>query len=126
MSDFKNSLLRGFAISLAAALAVSTAVGTAALFIDIPDGLLDKLSFAVLALAAYIAAYASTQFYRSKGLIQGLICGAGVFAAAFICGTVFLKQLPSDYAAVKAVLCAVFGAIGGIKGVNTKKTGIRH
>lgn len=126
MSEMKNSLLRGLAFSLGVLLAVSAAVGTVALLADISDELLGILSIGILALAAYSAAHASTQLCRSKGLIQGLICGAAVYSAAFLAGLLFFGAELSEAAAIKALACILAGAAGGIKGVNTKKTGLRH
>lgn len=122
MSEMAKSIFRGLMFSLAAALLICAAEALISLFLDIPEKYILILSALILAAAAYISAYRSTQLYRSKGLIQGLLCGAAVFLTAL-----FLSVLSGSFGfgeltAIKAVLCIIFGAVGGVKGINTKKT----
>ena len=126
MSGIKMSVLRGMAAAFASVVIMSAAVGALSLFINISDEIIDLISSVILAASAYVSAYTATQIHRSKGLMQGLLCGAGAFLAALLCSIVFGEFCFRDIAVVKAVACITAGAVGGIKGVNTKKTGLRH
>ena len=94
-------------------------------FTDLPNFIISAISFLIISLACYFSAYFSTQIYRKNGLFQGLMCGLGVFALLFIISLLGHKSQLSTMVFVKLLLCIVFGAIGGIKGVNTRKTKAR-
>ena len=126
MSEISRSLAFGLAAALGVTLCASVILGAAQLFLDIPDGILTAASCAVMGGAAYAAGYTATQQKRSRGLIQGALCGAGIYIFALILSIASGLCEFSDMSAIKAAVCLIFGIIGGVKGVNTKKTGERH
>lgn len=75
----------------------------------------------ILSSAGYISAYVSTQIERKNGLAQGLICSGIIILTVLIFSLIFTKYI-SGFFIIKAALCLLAGCIGGIKGVNTKKT----
>ena len=126
MSELAKSVRRGIVSSFGAVIAASVVLGIAQLCLDIPDGILDAVSVVTLGAASYTAGYVSTQQYRSKGLAQGLLCGAGIFAAVFLLSLIFGQLVFSEIFAAKAAACIAAGILGGVIGVNTKKTKLRH
>lgn len=94
-------------------------------FADLQDLIISAISFLIISLACYFSAYFSTQIYRKNGLFQGLMCGLGVFALLFIISLLGHKVQLTAMIFIKLILCIFFGAIGGIKGVNTRKTKAR-
>lgn len=122
MSVFARGILRGVGFALSVILMISAALGLAALLLDIPDTVLEAVSVAVLGAAAYCAAYRSTQINRSKGLKQGIFCGAALYLVIFTLSLIFSQFRFTDMAAIKATACLIFGIIGGITGINTKMT----
>lgn len=121
-----RSVISGIAAAAAAVGAFCLVLGIAQLFFDIPDVILSYASCAVLGIACYAAGYSSTQIKRSMGLVQGLLCGLSVFLISLASGIVFGQFIFSDMTLIKAAVCLISGGIGGIKGVNTKKTRERH
>ena len=126
MSDIGKSVLKGVASSIAVVLLICMAMGFAELFADIPEELLDAASVAILSIAAFSAGYVATQLHRSKGLLQGILCGGGIFALTLILSLTFAEFEFRNIAVVKGIFCGVAGMVGGVKGVNTKKTRERH
>ena len=103
---------------LAAAIVLISLV---AAFADIPKNIIDAAALLSVSLSAYVCAYVSTQTCRHKGLLQGVIC-SGIYCAAMIVGCVVSNGYVSGFCMLKAVFCIIFGAVGAIKGINTKKT----
>lgn len=126
MSGLGKSVLKGLACSLGVILLICTVIGFAELFADISEEILDIASVAILSVAAFAAGYAATQLHRSKGMVQGILCGVGLFMLALLLSLVSSEFEFRDIAVVKAIFCLLFGMVGGVKGVNTKKTGERH
>lgn len=126
MSDIGKSVLKGVASSIAVVLLICMAMGLAELFADIPEELLDAASVVILSIAAFSAGYVATQLHRSKGLFQGILCGGSIFALTLILSLTFAEFEFRNIVVVKGIFCVVAGMVGGVKGVNTKKTRERH
>lgn len=126
MSEMLKSVLRGLAVGVGFTVIICFVIGAAELFVDIPEDILGLISVLILALAAYTASYTSTQLYRSKGLVQGIICGSGLFLLTFALSAVCGQLVFSEVIVVKLIACIAMGAFGGVKGINTKKTKLRH
>ncbi len=116
-----NALMQGTAFGLLAASVTCICLSVIMTFIDMPKTALCVACAAELSAASYICAYCSTQIYRHRGLIQGLISGAAFAAPIFLISTISCGYV-SDYCLVKICFCMAFGIIGGIKGINTKQT----
>lgn len=123
MSVFARGILRGVGFAFSVILLISAVLGLVALFLDIPDAVLEAASVAVLGVAAYSAAHRSTQINRSKGLRQGIVCGAALYLVIFVLSLAFSQFYFTETAVVKAAVCLIFGIIGGVVGINTKMTG---
>lgn len=126
MSEIAKSTAKGVAAGICFALGLCFLVALISVFADIPDGALDVISALIFSAAAYLAGFVSTQICRSKGLVQGVICGLALFLTALLLSAAFKKIEFSDIAAMKFALSLCSGAVGGVKGINTKKTKERH
>ena len=122
MSGLGKSVFKGLAGSIAVVAAICWLLGIAELFADISDDILDVASVGILGVAAFSAGYIATQLYRSKGLLQGLLCGAGLFSLALILSLIFSEFEFRNIAVIKGVVCVIAGISGGVIGINTKKT----
>ncbi len=121
-----KSVLRGLLAAGGFIFSVSTVVGVVELYLNISDGILNLVSAAIISAAAFFAGYFSTQLCRTKGLLQGLLCGALLYLSALLISLAAGEFVFSDMALIKAAGCLISGTAGGITGVNTKKTVIRH
>ena len=99
-------------------------IGLIQLFFDLSDTLMNAASVLILGISAYSSAYFSTQLCRSKGMLQGVLCGAIIFAVTLVISMITHSFTFSDLTVIKALFCLILGAVGGIKGVNTKKTNL--
>lgn len=71
-----------------------------------------------LAAGAYIAAYICGKYRRRKGLVCGIVCGALLYAVINLLAIIIL----GEWAGIKKLLLlTVFGAAGGVAGVNSKR-----
>ena len=117
-----KALRSGLIFGLGALLLICSALSVLQLFADIPDGILMGISASVLGISSYSSAYFSTQLCRTKGLIQGIICGCAVFLAALLASAITKNFSYTNMTEIKAAVCVLCGAVGGVKGINTKKT----
>ncbi len=73
---------------------------------------------ASLAAGAYTAAYICGKYRRRKGLICGTVCGVLLYVVI----TVPAITILGEWAGIKKLLLlTVFGAAGGVAGVNSKR-----
>ena len=126
MSSFSKSVLRGIAVSFGVILLICAVLATAEHYFDLSDTVIDITSVLILGIASFAASYAATQLYRSRGLLQGILCGASIFLIVFLLSIAFGEFEFMDATIIKAIICVLAGVVGGVKGVNTKKTGVRH
>ncbi len=125
MSLYK-SVLFGLLFALWAIFCMSCAVGVLCLFIDFPDSLLDGVSVIILGAAAYLSAIFSTRLKRTKGLLQGFLCGLTLFLLTLLASVIFKKFTFGDMTVIKGIACIFFGSLGGVIGINSKTTKLRH
>lgn len=126
MPKFLKSVSKGLLCALGVIFLFSCALGAVQLFLNISDSVLKLLSVSILAAASYYAGCAATKICRTRGLIQGLLCGGAIFLLAAIISAALGLFDFEDVAPIKAIVCLVFGGIGGVRGVNAKLTGERH
>jgi putative membrane protein (TIGR04086 family) len=86
---------------------------------DIPQSAIIPLVFFTICGGAFIGGFFASHLYKNKGLMIGALTGLLFFLILYIIG-VFMKQINvGSLAVLKLVLSVVFGAIGGVVGVNT-------
>lgn len=108
------AVLSGLCCTLAAAAFFSCLI----FFVLRDMGLASALAGAALAVGAYTGAYIHGKYRRHKGLISGILCGIIMYAVIWGCGLYFTGA----FAGIKKLLLlALFGAAGGVAGVNSKR-----
>jgi putative membrane protein (TIGR04086 family) len=114
MISMAVAVITGLCCTLAAAALFSCLI-----FFVLKDiGLAGVLAAASLAVGAYIGAYIQGKYRRHKGLISGIICGIIMYAVILGFGSYFT----GEFAGIKKLLLlALFGAAGGVAGVNSKR-----
>ena len=120
----KYGLRTGLAIFIGATILSSLLISIAMCIADLPSGVITVMITASLATACFLGGYSSSRICRHHGLIQGLICG-GVPAAVIFTVSVIYNGYFTDFCLVKVIACVLFGAVGGIKGVNTRLTNVK-
>ena len=105
-------------ISSAVLIFLMAAALTAA---DVPAMLISPVTVIFLAFGGFCGGFASAKFSGEKGLVCGLISGLIFFVLIWIFGTFFEKSGFGISAAIKALMIAAAGSLGGIFGVNYKR-----
>lgn len=114
-------ILLGIIVSIAVTLLLMCCICLIMTFSSvIPYQLLPYVLLIADAGGAFCGAYLCASLNKSKGLILGLVCGFIMFIIFFIAGlstggSVSLVTL------LRFIVLLVFGALGGIRGVNKKE-----
>lgn len=110
------SALTGFFVIMGCLFLFSAVISK----IDAPPALITVMSTISLCVGAYVGGFTGAKKRRKNGMLMGLLTGAVIFAAIFIISIIFAKTAITFTAASKLLLTVVFGAVGGIVGVNSK------
>lgn len=122
MREFLNSVIKGTVKSFAVTGIILAIISILMIYIDISDNSLQIISIIILSICCYLSAYFSTQIKRTKGLVQGITCAILIFGVFLILSLIINGFSFSEMLIRKLIVCFVFGIIGGIIGINTKKT----
>ncbi len=120
-SDLLLAIKHGAAAGGLAVLIICLILSAILTFADIPDIIISGAVVVMLSAFCYICAYRSTQICRRGGIKQGAISGAIAALPILVISSISCGYV-SDYCLVKISACLIFGIIGGIRGINTKRT----
>ena len=87
---------------------------------SVPYSALPYIALAADAVGIFVGAYIAASAAKSRGLVTGLICAGAVFILMLIAGFITDGGTLSIITPLKLIVLLVFGALGGIKGVNKK------
>lgn len=111
---YAAGLLTGYIVTLV----ISTAAALMLFLTDSAEGLSGTVAIAASALSCFFGGRKAGRFKRRDGLKTGFVCGIlymlPLTLIALIWGT-----FGGALFWVKLILCAVFGAVGGVNGVNS-------
>ena len=126
MRRHRRSLWTNSGLSVAAAVltglcctAAAAALLAALLFYVMKDmSMAGAFAGAALAFGAYTGAYVYGKYRRRKGLFGGSLCGAVMY---IVIASASIACLGEVTGIKKLLLLTVFGAAGGVAGVNSKR-----
>lgn len=122
MRELLKSVRTGTVAGIASMLFLCALMAVLQQFIDINERLLGVVSVMIVSVSSYVSAYTSTQLCRTKGLIQGILCATTLYILLFAI-TLFRGEISVEtFSPSKLIFCLIFGVVGGVKGINTKKT----
>lgn len=118
--------VKAVSIGTAASLAVIVIVlcvitGVMMMLPSIPTAALPYIVLVADAVGVLIGGYITAAIAGSKGLILGLICGICVFLILLIIGQLSGNTAIGTVTFIRLGVLALFGILGGIKGVNRKE-----
>lgn len=90
---------------------------------DVPVRLIDPMMVAVLFFASFAGGYLAARMTREKGLLMGLSCSGAFFLLLLAAGLPLTGGRFTTLLPVKLFGMLLFGAVGGILGVNLR---VRH
>lgn len=88
--------------------------------LDVADNVISFMTSAALCTGAYVGGFISAKRRRKNGLLMGILCGVFIFFVIFVLSLLFAKTAGGMNGSSKLVLTLIFGAIGGVVGVNSK------
>ncbi len=88
--------------------------------IDVSNGIISVMTSIALCAGAYTGGLISARKRRKNGLLMGVICGFFMFLVIFLLSTFFAQTTASFSGSAKLIMTLIFGAIGGVVGVNSK------
>lgn len=121
-----NSLWSSTVFSTAASLAMGLALTGASLLIfsAFVYYMMDSIMFmdffagASLTVGAFTSSFITGKHRRRRGLAEGALCGAMMYAVLMLCGLLTADSIPEIK---KLLLLVLSGAAGGVTGVNTRR-----
>lgn len=122
----KSRTAKAVGIGTAAALAMILILlcaecGVVMMLPSIPKVSLPYLAAAAIAVGTFAGGYIAAAIAGSRGLITGLLCGAGVTVCLLILGLCSGSFQPGAMTLIRAAVSLVFAALGGVKGINSKE-----
>ena len=124
--------ITGARLSALGCTAVSALIGFSVVFlliiifaylitkIDAADTVVSVMTSAALCVGAYAGGFISARKRRKNGLFMGVLCGIFMFFVIFIISTFFAQTISGFSGSAKLIMTLIFGALGGIVGVNSK------
>ncbi len=106
-------------LTCAAMLALFTFIFTKSS--SLPHSAIGILSTLIGGIGSFIAGNICAKILKSNGMKNGMICAFLMFLLIFICGIITNGENVSFLSLVKLFLMLLFGAVGGILGVNKQK-----
>ncbi len=87
---------------------------------DAADPVITLIASAALCAGAFSGGFVCAKTRRHHGLALGLLCGSLIFIFIFAVSLFFARSSQGLSGPSKLLLALLFGAVGGIVGVNTK------
>lgn len=88
---------------------------------DISISVVDMVTGLILVAGCWVSGYWAAGKKRENGMITGVICGLCIYIL-LLCVSLIYDPAVTALAVIKLAICALSGAIGGIMGVNVRKT----
>ena len=88
--------------------------------VDVPRGVITPLAVIAAGVGAFAAGLTAALAARRNGLLLGAVCGLLLFLIILLAGSLRSGGVDGSFAAVKAAVLTVAGAIGGVLGVNRR------
>lgn len=116
-------MLKAVFISYCISIALLFVVSLIATFKACSDYTISVMVNIVTALGVSVCGYMSGQHFESKGIVFGALCGILYSSLLCLMGSLATQTIIFDSGAVVALIIGITcGAVGGIVGINTKRT----
>ena len=89
--------------------------------VDLSDSTFMLMSSLALCAGCFSASYTAAKRRQRNGLKVGFICGAAIFFAVLLCGTIFVRSFSAGGFFTKLLIILVCSLAGGIIGVNSPR-----
>ncbi|CDZ24197.1 hypothetical protein CCDG5_1080 [[Clostridium] cellulosi] len=89
---------------------------------DIPEGVVPTLSAISVSIGSIVGGFVSAKMFGKSGLIVGALIGLVLFLIMMLAGAAVQGNGAKVSALIKAVVSLVSGGIGGVVGVNSRRS----
>ena len=93
---------------------------------DMPNGVITPFACVSISFGAALGGFVATKLFQSHGLIIGMVTGFLFFVILYLVGIVMQQAELNGMFLLKVVLSIIFGAVGGIAGVNVRSKKSRN
>lgn len=121
MQFYKKGIVAGILSFMAFITSFTLLFGTVMTLADMSDEIVHIAGTLILSTGCFMASYVSTQIVRKNGLLQSLMI-SGMVSAFLLIICIISNKAITVACFEKILCCALLSIIGGIKGINTKKT----
>lgn len=125
LSGDKTPVIKGILVGVLAAVAIILILISITAVVlyktgTLPYKIINYVLAAILAIGVFFGSLISSKIIKEKGFLYGVLCAAIIFVITFAVGISASDSTISAFTLIKAVVLLVFGAIGGVVGVNQK------
>ncbi len=120
MRQWVRPLLIGTAVGIIACTAVMLLMTLVLQHAEIPRRAVMPMAVAAAAVGSFLAGLVAARLARQNGLLLGALCGSVLYLLVLAAGLLHYAGVGIGFAAVKAGMMLVAGALGGILGVNRR------
>lgn len=117
-----KKLLFGLLIGLVSSLVIILIFSIVMTMKDIPQGFVPTLSAIAVAVGGLAGGFTCAKLMKKSGLVVGIISGIILYAVLLLTGLAFGSKGVDLSTLIKLVIAVVCGGMGGIMGVNTRKS----
>lgn len=117
-SDKFMSFIIGLAIGYSAMLVVSVVTAFVLSFFDGASKTAGAAAVLAMSVGSYFCGRTTGKIRRRNGLKTGFLCGL-LFSVLPILFSIIFAEFDGTMLFVKLIMCALFGAVGGVAGVNS-------
>lgn len=116
------TMLVGMLVGLATSLVMLLIFSFIMTIKDIPQGIVPTLSAAAVAIGSFAGGMSGAKLHKKAGFAIGIVVGICMYLLLMLTGLAMNGEGFGASSAVKLVISFASGGIGGIIGVNTRKS----
>lgn len=120
--DYIKPILTGSLISLISIGVLTFIVSLAMTKVDLPFGFISPIAIFILGFSTLLGSFISSKGFGKKGFFLGLSISIAIFIILLLVNLSFEPDGFGTIAAVKGAVTLICGILGGVMGVNSKKS----
>ena len=120
--DYIKPILTGSIVSILSTAVLLFIFSIVMTKVDIPFSLVSPISIILLGFSTFLGSFIGAKSFGKKGFFIGLCVSLTVFLTLLLLNLSMEPQGLGSIAAVKAVTTVITGVVGGVLGVNKRKT----
>ena len=120
--DYIKPILSGSLISLLSIGVLTFIISITMTKVDLPFGFISPIAIIILGFSTLLGSFISSKAFGKKGFFLGLSISLFVFIILLLVNLSFEPDGFGTIAAIKGAVTLICGILGGVMGVNSKKS----